>query len=138
MTDKWRNWSWHRQSVHLTERNGLYYQKLQLLQSSQHSSMTLKAQTLAICLHLSMMISTEDVLDEVDRYLSNADVTITCLLNYPRLAEALKYNSPLRSSAAIERLDSCTGQMLVPRRCKVSDTLFQKLFFLRFKFNHSE
>ena len=119
--------------MHLTERNGLYYQKLQLLQSSQHSSMTLKAQTLAICLHLSMMISTEDVLDEVDRYLSNADVTITCLLNYPRLAEALKYNSPLRSSAAIERLDSCTGQMLVPRRCKVSDTLFQKLVCLCYK-----
>jgi len=54
MTDKSRNWSWHRQSVHLTERNGLYYQKLQLLQSSQHSSMTLMAQTLAIRLHLSL------------------------------------------------------------------------------------
>jgi len=32
--------------------------------------------------------STEDVVDEVDRYLSNADVTITSLRNYPPLTEA--------------------------------------------------
>jgi len=49
--------------------------------------------------------STEDVVDEVDRYLSNADVTVNSLLNYPRLATAfLKYNVPLPSSTAAERL----------------------------------
>jgi len=47
--------------------------------------------------------STEDVVDEVDRYLPNADVTITSLLNYPPLTEAfLKYNS--RLCPAVERL----------------------------------
>jgi len=81
--------------------------------------------------------STEDVVDEVDRYLSNADVTITSLLNYPRLATAfLKYNAPLPRSAAVERLFSYAGQILVPHRCKLSDTMFQKLVFLRYKLKH--
>ena len=80
--------------------------------------------------------SNESVVDEVDRYLANADVTMTSLLNYPHLVEAfLKYNSPLPSSAAVERLFSCAGQILVPRRCKVSDTMFQELVFLRYKLN---
>ena len=81
--------------------------------------------------------SNESVVDEVDRYLANADVTVTSLLNYPHLVEAfLKYNSPLPSSAAVERLFSCAGQILVQRRCKVSDTMFQKLVFLRYKLKH--
>jgi len=78
--------------------------------------------------------STEDIVDEVDRYLVNTDVTITSLLQYPRLAAAfLKYNATLPSSAAVERLFSCAGQILVPRRCKLSDTMFEKLIFLRYK-----
>ena len=32
--------------------------------------------------------STESVVDEVDRYFANADVTMTSLLNYPHLVEA--------------------------------------------------
>jgi len=77
--------------------------------------------------------STENVVDEVDRCLSNIHVTITSLLNYPRLATAfLCYNVPLPSSAAVERLFTCAGQILVARRCKLSDTMFQKLVFLRY------
>ena len=46
--------------------------------------------------------NTDDVVAEVDRYLSNADLTLTSLLNYPRLAAAfLKCNAPLPSSAAV-------------------------------------
>jgi len=38
-------------AVELTNRNGLYYQKMQLLQSGQNSNMTM-----TICMHFSLMI----------------------------------------------------------------------------------
>jgi len=74
--------------------------------------------------------STEDIVDKVDRYLLNIDVTITSLLNYPRLAAAFLTIAPLPSSAAVEKLFSCARQMVVSRTCKLSDTMFQKLVFL--------
>ena len=41
--------------------------------------------------------------------------------------------SSLRSGAAVERLFSCAGQILVTRHCKVSDDVFEKVVFLRYK-----
>jgi len=82
---------------------------------------------------------TDDVLAEVDCYLADPDVRTASIQKYPRLAEAfLKYNSALPSSAAVERLFSCGGQILVPRRCKLGDDMFQKLLFLRYKLKKNQ
>ena len=71
------------------------------------------------------------VVDEIDKYLSSADILMESLMAYPRLLKAfVKYNSSLPSSAAVEHLFSCAGQILVPRRCKVSSKTFDKLVFL--------
>ena len=47
----------------------------------------------------------------------------------------LKYNTGLPSSAPVERLFSLCGQVLVPRRCRLSDARFEMLALLRA--NHS-
>jgi len=57
--------------------------------------------------------------------LSNADLTLTSLLTYPRLA-------------AVERLIKLRWANIGPTyRCKVSDKMFQKLV-LRYQLKHSE
>ena len=69
--------------------------------------------------------------EEIDNYFKNTETATSSLLNFPHLLQAfLKYNAALPSGAAVERLFSCAGQILVPRRCKVSDDMFDKLVFL--------
>ena len=78
------------------------------------------------------------VVDKIDKYLSSADTPLESLMAYPRFLKAfVKYNSFLTSSATVERLFSCAGQILVPRRCKVSDKKFDKLVFLRYKLKNA-
>ena len=70
--------------------------------------------------------------EEIHNYLSSADTELKVLFKFPRLRHAfLKFNASLPSSAAVERLFSAAGQILVPRRCKLSDSMFEKLVFLR-------
>ena len=72
--------------------------------------------------------------DEVERYLINFDMSLQSLRGYLNLLKGfIKYNSSVPSSAAVEHLFSSAGQILVPRRCKVSDDVFDKLVFLRYK-----
>ena len=48
----------------------------------------------------------------------------------PQVARTfVKANSTLPSSAAVERLSSIAGLILSPRRCKISDKLFDKMVF---------
>jgi len=71
---------------------------------------------------------------EIETYVNSSDTRTTLILQFPHLLQAfLKHNAALPSGAAVERLFSCTGQILVPRRCKVSDDVFEKLVFLRYK-----
>jgi hypothetical protein len=81
-----------------------------------------------------------DIYEEVDKYLSRStNDSVTSLRQFPYLLQAfLKYNSSLPSSAAVERLFSCAGQILTPRRCKLSDQMFEKLVFLRYKLKRGD
>ena len=72
---------------------------------------------------------------EIEMYLNSIETSTSSLLQYPNLVKAfLKYNDALLpSDAAVERLFSCARQILVPRWCKVSDEMFDKLVFLCYK-----
>lgn len=71
---------------------------------------------------------------EIETYVNSSETRTTLILQFPHLLKAfLKYNAALPSGAAVERLFSCAGQILVPRRCKVSDDMFEKFVFLRYK-----
>lgn len=69
---------------------------------------------------------------EIHDYLKTDSTETELVLKFPRIHHAfLKFNASLPSSAAVERLFSTAGQILVPRRCKLSDSMFEKLVFLR-------
>ena len=77
--------------------------------------------------------NTDSTIDQEIQDFLNRDSTETQLvLKFPRILHAfLKFNASLPSSAAVERLFSAAGRILVPRRCKLSDSMFEKLVFLR-------
>ena len=63
-----------------------------------------------------------DLVEEIDTYLSRTETNIELLFQYPRLLLAFtRYNATLPSSAAVERQFSAVAQILLPRRCKMSD-----------------
>jgi hypothetical protein len=63
----------------------------------------------------------------------------TSLATFPQLAAAFcRYNAALPSSAAVERLFSAAGQILIARRCNMSDTNFEQFVFLRYRLKGKE
>src|SRR6218665_341946 len=69
---------------------------------------------------------------EVDDYLASKATNIQSLKDFPTIARAFqKANSTLPSSAAVERLFSVSGMILTPRRCIMSDKLFDMMVFLK-------
>ena len=69
---------------------------------------------------------------QLEDFLASKLTSIRMLKDYTLIAQAfLKANSTLPSSAAVERLFSVAGMILTPRRCKMSDKLFDKMVFLK-------
>jgi len=72
------------------------------------------------------------VLNELEQYLQSNKRNIQSLADYSSVARAfIKANSALPSSAAVERLFSTAGIILSPRRCKMTDQLFDEIVFLK-------
>ena len=69
---------------------------------------------------------------ELDEYLASKPANVDSLTNFSNIAKAfIKANSTLPSSAAVERLFSTAGMILSPRRCKMTDKLFDQMVFLK-------
>ena len=72
------------------------------------------------------------VLNELEQFQKSNGRNIQSIADYPSLASTfIKANSTLLRSAAVERLFSTAGIILSPRRCKMSDQLFDKIVFLK-------
>jgi len=70
--------------------------------------------------------------EEVEEFLQSKARGIQSLTDYPSVANAfVKANSTLPSSAAVERLFSTAGLILSPRRCRMTDQLFDRVVFLK-------
>jgi hypothetical protein len=73
-----------------------------------------------------------DATVEVDLYLSDNSREIDSLHKFPLVKKVFeKYNTPLPSSAPVERLFSLGGQILTPRRNRLSDSHFERQALLR-------
>ena len=77
--------------------------------------------------------------EEVNLYLSCPSVDTSAVFAFSQLATAFgRYNATLPSSDCGETVLSVAGQMLIPRRCKMSDIVFEQTVFLRYKLKEQE
>ena len=77
-------------------------------------------------------VGNTDAGTELDVYLNDTSREIVSLLKFPGILKLLKkYNTPLPSSAPVERLFSLGGQILVPKRNQMTDVHFERQLLLR-------
>lgn len=76
--------------------------------------------------------SNNSLQQECDMYMIDESNTIDILNRFPTVKEVfLRFNTGIPSSAPVERLFSDGGQILTPRRSKLSDDHFEMLLLLR-------
>jgi len=69
---------------------------------------------------------------ELEDFLQLKASSVQSLTDYPLIAsDFVKENSTLFSAAAVERLFSTAANILLARRCKMTDKLFDMMDFLK-------
>ncbi|XP_060858223.1 uncharacterized protein LOC132935644 isoform X1 [Metopolophium dirhodum] len=73
------------------------------------------------------------VSDEIDRFLGTSPTkTLECLHNLPTIKRVfVKYNTPLPSSASVERVFSVGGATITKKRTNMTDKHFEEIMFLK-------
>lgn len=70
--------------------------------------------------------------DEIKMYLKSPLNDINMLLSYPKVIKFyLEYNTPMPSSAPVERLFSTGSNVMTVKRYRLGDELFEKLVLLK-------
>ena len=73
-----------------------------------------------------------DARAEVDMFVTVTSRDIDCLHKFPHIKNLfLRYNTPLPSSAPVERLFILRGQILTPRRNRMTPAHFERQLLLR-------
>lgn len=84
------------------------------------------------CLPVDNNSKTSSSIEELELYLKSQSKELSVLLLYPTVLTAfLKFNTPLPSSAPVERLFSTGSNVMTQKRHKLSDSLFEKLVLLK-------
>lgn len=74
--------------------------------------------------------------EELQEFLKSSNCNIEMLNNYSRLKKTfIKYNTPLPSSASVERLFSCGGSVLTPQRGHLNDDTMEQQLLLKINKN---
>jgi hypothetical protein len=69
---------------------------------------------------------------QMDMYLADPSRELSSLNRYPMMKQLfLKTNTALPSSAPVKRLFSIGGQVMTPRRNRLTDEHFEMMLFLR-------
>lgn len=70
-------------------------------------------------------------------YMVDSSTEIQMLNRYPKLKRVfVKYNTPLPSSAPVERMFSYAGLVNAPRRSALTDEHFEELVLLKVNLNY--
>ena len=74
----------------------------------------------------------EDSRVEVNRFFEDPDESISMLKRYPNVQCVFRRtNTPIPSSAPVERLFSYGGMIMHPKRRRLGDRLFERLLILK-------
>ncbi|XP_017466940.1 PREDICTED: uncharacterized protein LOC108359539 [Rhagoletis zephyria] len=74
----------------------------------------------------------EEIRRQLETYLVDPNTSLNCLENYKIIREVfLKFNTPIPSSAPVERLFSFAGIVNAPRRKNLLDSNFEKLVLMK-------
>uniref|UniRef100_A0A8C7XJ65 BED-type domain-containing protein n=1 Tax=Oryzias sinensis TaxID=183150 RepID=A0A8C7XJ65_9TELE len=73
------------------------------------------------------------VMEEVRKYVEGTGKSLECLQDFPRVKQLfLKYNTPLPSTAPVQRLFSQKGNLVTSQRNFLTDDYFERIQLLRY------